>query len=201
MAKINLLPWREELRKKRKKDFFTLMGISVVLTLTVFVFIHFHIEDKQAYQAQRNQMLNDEITRLDQKLGEIKNIEDTKNKLLAKIDLIQKLQESRPEVVHLLDEIPKTTPEGIFLTKFAQDGQSLAFDGKTQSNARVSAFMRNIDASEWLGSPVLKEVKADNQKSADSSFSLSATLGKKTADADKNKKTHPPLPLHSKGAS
>lgn len=188
MAKINLLPWREELRKKKKKDFFTLMGVSAFLTFVAFVGVHFHIQGKQEYQTQRNQILTQEIESLDKKLGEIKNIEERKNALLAKIDLIQKLQESRPEVVHLLDEIPRTTPDGIFLTKFTQSGQGLSFEGKTQSNARVSAFMRNIDASEWLNSPVLDEVKAEDVKAAQSSFKLKATLGKKNANADKDKK-------------
>jgi type IV pilus assembly protein PilN len=187
MAKINLLPWREELRKKKKKDFFTLMGVSAALTFVAFVGVHFHIEGLQQFQTQRNQKLTQEIESLDKKLGEIKNIEETKNKLLAKIDLIQKLQESRPEVVHLLDEIPRTTPDGIFLTKFTQNAQALSFEGKTQSNARVSAFMRNIDASEWLGAPALSEVRSDD-KAAQSSFKLNATLGRKNADADKDKK-------------
>ena len=188
MAKINLLPWREELRKKRKKDFFTLMGVSAFLTFVAFIGVHFHIQGEQEYQTRRNQMLTQEIETLDKKLGEIKSIEETKNKLLAKIDLIQKLQESRPEVVHLLDEIPRTTPDGIFLTKFTQSGQGLSFEGKTQSNARVSAFMRNIDASEWLNTPVLDEVKAEDVKTAQSSFKLKATLGKKNTNADKDKK-------------
>ena len=185
MAKINLLPWREELRKQKKKDFFTLMGVLVGVTLIAFVFIHTYIEGQKEYHERRNQILNEEIAKLDQKLGEIAKIEDTKNKLLAKIDLIQKLQESRPEIVHLLDEIPRTTPDGIFLSKFTQTAQELAFEGKTQSNARVSAFMRAIDASEWLHSPVLIEVMAEDQKTAQSSFKMKATLGKKDVEADK----------------
>ncbi len=187
MARINLLPWREELRKQKKKDFLTAMGVLVLTTLIIFVFIHTHIQGLQAYQEQRNQMLTEEITRLDQKLGEIKNIEDTKNKLLAKIDLIQKLQESRPEVVHLLDEIPRRTPDGVFLTHFTQVGQALAFEGKSQSNARVSAFMRAIDASDWLHTPVLEEIKAEDAKlSAQSNFRLKATLGKQNVETTTN---------------
>jgi type IV pilus assembly protein PilN len=185
MAKINLLPWREELRRQKKKDFLTAMGALATLTLVAFGFVHTHIQGMQDYQEQRNAILNDEIVRLDQKLGEIKNIEDTKNKLLAKIDLIQKLQESRPEAVHLLDEIPRNTPDGVFLTKFTQSGQGLVFDGKSQSNARVSAFMRSIDGSSWLHSPVLEEIRAEDAKSIQSSFRLKATLGKQTADATK----------------
>ncbi len=179
MARINLLPWREELRKKRKKDFLIAMGVSVVLTLVGFVFVHLYIQGIQTYQEQRNQILTDEITRLDQKLGEIKNIEETKNKLLAKIDLIQKLQESRPEAVHLLDEIPRTTPDGVYLTRFTQDGQALTYEGKSQSNARVSAFMRQIDASKWLRASNLDVIRAEDSRiSAQSTFKLRAILGK-----------------------
>jgi type IV pilus assembly protein PilN len=178
MARINLLPWREELRKQRKKDFLTAMGGFVLLTLVTFGFIHTHIQGMHAYQETRNTMLTQEIVKLDQKLGEIKDIEDTKNKLLAKINLIQKLQESRPEVVHLLDEIPRNTPDGVFLSKFSQTGQALVFEGKSQSNARVSAFMRAIDASNWLTKPVLEEIKSENSTSSQSDFKLKATLGK-----------------------
>jgi type IV pilus assembly protein PilN len=186
MARINLLPWREELRKQKKKDFLLSIGVAVFVTLVILVFVHLHIDGMQAYQEQRNQMLNEEITHLDQKLGEIKNIEDSKNKLLAKIDLMQKLQESRPEAVHLLDEIPRTTPDGVYLTKFTQVGQELSFEGKSQSNARVSAFMRQIDASKWLHSSSLDEIKAEDSKtSAQSTFKLKAVLGKRAADTTK----------------
>jgi type IV pilus assembly protein PilN len=185
MAKINLLPWREELRKQKKKDFLTVMGLSVLLTLVIFAFVHTHIQGLQEYQEARNKILEDEVVRLDQKLGEIKNIEDTKNKLLAKIDLIQKLQESRPEVVHLLDEIPRNTPDGVFLSKFSQTGQALVFEGKSQSNARVSAFMRAIDGSNWLKASMLEEIKAEDAKSTQSNFRLKATLGKQNVDATK----------------
>jgi type IV pilus assembly protein PilN len=184
MAKINLLPWREELRKQKKKNFLTAMGLLALATLVAFVFVHTFIQGRHDYQESRNKILTEEIARLDLKLGEIKNIEDTKNKLLAKIDLIQKLQESRPEVVHLLDEIPRNTPDGVFLTKFSQKDQSLVFEGKSQSNARVSAFMRAIDASNWLRAPVLDEIKAD-PKSIQSNFKLTASLGKLNADTTK----------------
>ena len=179
MARINLLPWREELRKQKKKDFLTSMGVLAVTTLVAFVFVHIHIQKMQEYQEQRNQLLNTEIATLDIKLGEIKNIEETKNKLLAKIGLIHKLQLSRPEVVHLLDEIPRRTPEGVYLTKFNQTEAALVFEGKSQSNSRVSAFMRAIDASDWLYAPVLDEIKAEDAKSTQSNFKLRASLGNK----------------------
>lgn len=178
MARINLLPWREELRQQKKKDFLTAMGLLVFATLIIFAFVHTHIQGLQAYQEQRNQMLSSEIATLDIKLGEIKNIEDTKNKLLKKIDLIQGLQRSRPEVVHLIDEIPRQTPDGVYLTKFQQIVKDLLFEGKSQSNARVSAFMRNIDASAWLYAPTLDEIRTLDDKNEQSHFKLKAILGK-----------------------
>jgi type IV pilus assembly protein PilN len=185
MARINLLPWREELRKQKRKDFLTAMGGLAFLTLVAFGFVHTRIDNLQKYQEQRNATLEQEIARLDEKLGEIKNIEEIKNKLLAKISQIQQLQESRPEVVHLLDEIPRNTPDGVFLTKFTQTGQDLVFEGKSQSNARVSAFMRAIDLSSWLQLPVLEEIKSEDAKSTQSNFRLKAKLGKQTNDATK----------------
>ena len=94
------------------------------------------------------------------KLLILRDIEEKKSKLLAKIDLIQKLQESRPEIVHLFDEIPKATPDGVFLTKFTQTGSELIFEGKSQSNARISAFMRAIEASPWLQTPTLTVIQS-----------------------------------------
>lgn len=189
MAKINLLPWREELRKQKKKNFFIAMVASAVATLLVFVLVHMYIQGMQEYQEKRNTILTEEIKTLDIKLGEIRTIEETRNKLLEKIKVIQRLQESRPEAVHLFDEIPRKSPEGVFLTKFIQSGQNLSFDGKSQSNARVSAFMRAIDASEWLHTPVLIEIKSpDGIKTILSDFQMKASLGKeKDDDANKTK--------------
>ncbi|WP_394751767.1 PilN domain-containing protein [Crenothrix sp.] len=179
MAKINLLPWRDELRKKRKKDFFTSMGLAALLTLIVMGAVHSYIESLKAYQIQRNKLLENETVWLEKKIVEIRTIEEKKSKLLAKIDLIHKLQASRPEIVHLFDEIPKATPDGVFLSKFSQVGSSLIFEGKSQSNARVSAFMRAIDVSPWLDAPrldVIQVPKAENGEQL-SDFVLHAILG------------------------
>ena len=202
MAKINLLPWREELRKKKQKDFLGVMVLSALFGFLILVLIHLYIERLEAYQGQRNQILQNEIALLDKKIVDIKNIEEKKKKLLAKIDLIQKLQESRPEIVHLFEEIPKTTPDGVFLTKFTQSGSELVFEGKSQSNARVSAFMRAIEASPWLQKPTLMVIQAPD-KSAQSApnksdaeqlsdFKLQAQQGKKSADTE-NGGTHEPV--------
>ncbi|GAB6141841.1 hypothetical protein JCM14076_25700 [Methylosoma difficile] len=159
MAKINLLPWREELRKQKKQDFFNSIIVSIGVAIVVIATVHFYIDGLQSYQESRNKLLEGEIAKLDKKIVEIKTIEEKKSKMLAKIDLIYKLQKSRPEVVHLFEEIPKAAPDGLFLTKIIQKGDEITFEGKTQSNARVSAFMRAIEASEWMHSPVLTQVK------------------------------------------
>ena len=192
MARINLLPCREELRKQKKQKFLETIGLSVLLTLIIFGLVHMYIEGLKAYQEQRNRMLQTEIALLDKKIIEIKSIEEKKSKLLSKIELIQKLQKSRPEIVHLFDEIPKATPDGAFLTKFTQKGAELIFEGKSQSNARVSAFMTAIDASSWLQTPTLnviqKPEKTDSEQLSD--FSLHAKLGKKNAKEAENGGAH-----------
>jgi len=186
MAKINLLPWREELRKQKKQDFIAVLGLSVMGTLAIFGLVHIYISGLQEYQEQRNKILQDEITLLEQKIVEIKAIEEKKRKLLAKIDLIQKLQESRPEIVHLFDEIPKSTPDGVFLTKFTQTGVDLIFEGKSQSNARVSAFMRAIESSPWLELPILDVIKSPEKTAPDelSDFILRAKQGKDNPEVE-----------------
>ncbi len=191
MAKINLLPWREELRKQKKQDFLSALGLSALVMLGIFGVVHSVINGQKAYQEQRNKMLQDEIVLLDQKIVEIRSIEDKKRKLLAKIDLIQKLQESRPEIVHLFDEIPKSTPDGVFLTKITQLGSDITFEGKSQSNARVSAFMRNIEASPWLDLPTLNVIQSPEKTDPDelSDFTLRAKQGRDNPDAEKGE-TH-----------
>ncbi|MDD5460827.1 MAG: PilN domain-containing protein [Methylococcales bacterium] len=183
MARINLLPWREELRKKKKQEFLGAIGFSVLVTFIILGLTHFYFEGLKAYQEQRNRMLQTEIVFLDKKIVEIKSIEEKKSKLLSKIELIQKLQESRPEIVHLFAEIPKAAPDGVFLSRFTQKGTDLIFEGKSQSNARVSAFMMAIEASSWLSTPKLNVIqkikKTDSEQLSD--FTLHAKLGRKNS--------------------
>lgn len=187
MAKINLLPWREELRQQKKREFLSLMGLAALAMVLLIGLVHMYMEGLKEHQEQRNKLLQDEISLLDTKIVEVKSIGEKKSQLLAKIDLVQRLQESRPEIVHLFDELPRTTPDGVFLTKFEQKGPNLAFDGKTQSNARVSAFMRAVEASQWLQTPKLDVIKAADKTTVEqnSDFIMRATLGKKSADANR----------------
>lgn len=183
MARINLLPWREELRKQRQQEFIAAIGGGILMTCLILLAIYLYIEGLKDYQTQRNTLLKNEIAMLDKKIEEIKEIEEKKSKLLTKIEVIQQLQESRPEIVHLFDELAKITPEGIFLTKFDQVGSSLNFEGKAESNARVSAYMRGVEHSSWLNTPVLTIIKGDGDKSEGlDDFKMTAKQGKLATD-------------------
>ncbi len=179
MARINLLPWRADLKKQQQQQFLTVALLSMFLTLVLIFAVHMHYDGVMSYQESRNQMLRNEIAVVDKKIAEIKNIEEKKNELLTKIDVIQKLQESRPLIVRLFDEVARRTPDGVFLTKFVQSDMALTFNGKTESNARVSAFMRAIEASEWLHSPKLNIIQSQQKTTVDqlSDFILIAQLG------------------------
>ena len=185
MTKINLLPWREDLRKKKQKDFINAGVLVALIGILSVVLAHSYIEQLKIYQNQRNQLLQNEITLLDKKIVEIKDIEAKKKQLQTKIKLIQQLQESRNEAVHLLDEISKIIPEGIFLTKLTQSGHELTFEGKSESNAQISAFMRTIEASLWLQKPTLLVIKLPDKTPNNkigteslSDFNLHALQGK-----------------------
>lgn len=183
MVKINLLPWREELRKKKQQEFISGIGAGVLFTCFLLILVYLQIDSQKEYQQKRNKLIKDEIVILDKKIQEIKDIEDKKNKLLTKIQLIQDLQESRPEIVHVFDELAKTTPDGVYLTKFVQLADTLTIDGKAESNARVSAFMRAIDNSAWLHNAVLGVIKGQGKSNLEmSDFTLTAKQGKKKAD-------------------
>lgn len=182
MAKINLLPWREELRKQKKKDFGYGILFSVLFTAGILLLVHMHIQGLLEYQTRRNTMLQDEIAILDRRITEIKDIEEKKDRLLKKIEVIQQLQESRPQIVHLFDEIPRVTPDGVYLTRLTQAGATLTLNGKAESNARVSAYMRAIENSAWLDIPKLDVIQGtgDSKSGRLNDFILYATQGKDT---------------------
>ncbi|TAN51687.1 MAG: pilus assembly protein PilN [Methylococcaceae bacterium] len=174
MARINLLPWRAELRKKQQQEFFAAIGAGVILVCIAMVFVHMHMSGSIGYQNQRNKFLDQEISALNKQIAEIKDLEAKKNRLVAKMEVIQQLQGSRPGSVHLFDELAKTVPDGIKLDEITQDGRNLAIKGVAQSNARVSAYMRNLDLSPWLEKSVLSviETKSDNSGERPSKFEL-----------------------------
>jgi type IV pilus assembly protein PilN len=155
MARINLLPWREAERKRRKREFAVAGAAALGLSLVAALLVHFQIEAWIANQESRNQFLTEQITQLDRQIKEIENLEETKSNLLARMNIIQQLQQSRPEVVRLFDELVNAIPDGVFLTKLEQTGRNVVLEGRAQSNARVSAFMRSVEGSAWIGNPRL----------------------------------------------
>ena len=159
MARINLLPWREELRKQKQRDFGIIAVSSVILAGLVVLLAHFHVDGLINNQNQRNAYLQNEIEILNKRIGRIKELEAMKQNLLARMNVIQELQSSRPESVHLLDEMVRTLPDGVHLKKFAQNNKALTMTGIAESNARVSDYMRKIDQSEWLTGPRLNVIK------------------------------------------
>ncbi len=159
MARINLLPWRENLRKQRQREFGVMIAGALFFTLLLGFYAHLHISGMIDHQKARNGFLKKEIAAMDRKIKEIKNLEKTKAKLLARINVIQQLQGSRPEVVHLFDELVMRTPEGSYLTEVSQKVKNVTINGRAQSNARVSSYMRNIDVSEWLQAPSLQVIE------------------------------------------
>jgi type IV pilus assembly protein PilN len=174
MPRINLLPWRAEERKKRQREFaFASVGALVAggaVTLLLSLIMSGRIEQ----QNEKNQVLKDEIAKLDKQITEILGLENQKQRLIARMEIIQKLQRSRPEVVHLFDQLVKTLPDGVYLTSVKQADKRLELKGLAQSSTRVSAFMRNIDDSEWLDKPELEVVEVKKDAALGSEFTLFA---------------------------
>lgn len=166
MARINLLPWRETLRKERQRDFGIATGVALVLTAALMFLVRMQVDAMIEYQKNRNQFLRQEITKVDAKIKQIEELEKTKQRLIARMEIIQQLQQSRPLVVHMFDDLVTATPEGIYLNSLAQTGGNITIDGTAQSNTRVSAFMRNVEAAEWLEDPVLQVIDTKDQGSA-----------------------------------
>lgn len=176
MAHINLLPWREALRKERKRQFSVMAGGSVILTLLMLVYIHFHVNQLIKEQSNRNSFLEGKIAEVEKKIIEIQTLETDKQNLLARMKIIQQLQSSRPEIVHLYQELAQTIPDGVYLTRLDVAGSALKIEGVAESNANVSAFMRNLDSSTWIAKPSLEVIDSSKSEYLGMSwFSMRAT--------------------------
>jgi type IV pilus assembly protein PilN len=179
MAKVNLLPWRAERRKVRQREFYSLLGGAAIGALALGLLVSFYYSAQIEGQTKRNAYLNDKITELDAKIAEIKALDAEKDKLLRRKEVIEQLQANRSQMVHLFDELVRTIPEGVRLTSVKQDGDKLTLEGQSQSNARVSAYMRNIEASGWMTNPELSVIEArGDDKTLPYAFNLSLTLTK-----------------------
>jgi type IV pilus assembly protein PilN len=160
MIRINLLPHRELKRKVRQQQFAMLAGFTFLLGVLIVWGVHENAVDKTQYQNKRNQYLQNEIAALDKQIDEIKSIKEKVQELLARKSAVESLQGNRVKVVHMLDQVARRVPDGIYLKSLKQTDQHLHLAGYAQSNAWVSTLMRNLDASPWLESPLLIEIKA-----------------------------------------
>jgi type IV pilus assembly protein PilN len=163
MPRINLLPWREEERKTRQRDFMVATGVAVVAAIAVLGLTIFAYNSMINEQMARNNRLTTEIAELDKSITEIDGLERQKERLLARMEIIEQLQSSRPEIVHLFDEVSRQLPEGVYLTGMKQTGSAVEVKGIAQSSTRVSALMRQVDSSEWLTDPGVIRVETTEQ--------------------------------------
>ncbi len=160
MAKINLLPWREALRKEKQTEFLVTVAIFAVMAAVIWGGVHWYHSEVIKYRENRLSYIDSQIKVLDKKIQEIKRLEKEKERLLARMRAIERLQGNRPLVVRLFDEIVNALPEGVSLEKLTQKGRKITINGVAQSNARVSSFMRNLEKSEWLKNPDLDVIQS-----------------------------------------
>jgi len=182
MPSINLLPWRQALRQRRKKEFLIGLVASIAMAALVTLLAHLTVSSMIDTQHRRNDLLKAEIAELDKAIEQIVALEEQKDRMIARMEVIDRLQSSRPEVVKLFDQVVATLPEGVYLTSVKQSGRKLEFNGVAQSSTRVSAFMRNIDASETLSAPELKVIQTGRDAGPGAQFTLFAQL-RATVDA------------------
>ncbi len=175
MARINLLPWRENDRKEKQKDFIQLTVLAVVLMMVIIGTAWVHLGGMISEQESRNSYLEKEISILQNMIVEIKALETEKEGLIQRMEVIQKLQRSRPGIVHMFDEMVFTIPEGIYFSSVERVGNVVTIKGKAQSNARISNFMRNLDLSEWFDNPKLIVINSKGGKSNGNQFTLKVT--------------------------
>ncbi|RPE74821.1 PilN domain-containing protein [Vulcaniibacterium tengchongense] len=187
MARINLLPWRAERRKQRQKEFAVMFALSALAAVLVSFLIVSYYNAQIDGQNERNAFLQREIDEVKKKNEEIKQLEEKKAKLLARKEVIEKLQANRSQMVHLFDSLVRTIPDGAVLTSIKQDSETLTLEGRAQSNARVSTYLRNLESSGWMTNPDLSIIEAKgNDKGLPYEFKLQVKLANPNAPKDED---------------
>jgi type IV pilus assembly protein PilN len=187
MAKINLLPWRADRRAVRKREFLVMLAMAGAAGVAAFLGAMFWMDARINNQVDRNTYMQQQITEVEKKLEEIKTLDKTRSKLLQRKQVIEQLQANRSQMVHMFDELVHTVPEGVRLTSLKQVGDILTLEGVAQSNASVATYMRNVEASPWLGHPDLKktEIKRTAEKRMPYDFAMDVKL-RKPAGSEEN---------------
>lgn len=187
MARINLLPWRAERRKLRQKEFMTMLGLAALAGVVLWFLVNTYYNSQISGQQERNAYLDDQIKQVDAKITEIEELDKKKAKLLARKDVIEQLQANRSQMVHLFDSLVRTIPDGVVLTSIKQEGDKLTLEGRSQSNARVSTYMRSLESSGWMTKPDLSIIEAKgDDKGLPYAFSLVVLLANPNAPRDEN---------------
>jgi len=182
MARINLLPWRAERQKERKKQFILMLVMSAVAGLAAWFLVNTYYSMQISGQEARNAYLDQEIVAVKAKITEIEALEQKKNNLLNRKKVIEELQANRSQMVHLFDSLVRTIPDGVILTGINQDGDKLTLEGRSQSYARVSSYMDNLAASGWMTKPELSVIQAEGDNSGlPHTFSVTVTLANPNA--------------------
>lgn len=184
MARINLLPWRESQRKEKQQEFFVMLGVGAAIAILAVLLAHFQVNARINAQERRNAFLENEIVVLDEKIKEIQKLDATRRALIERMEVIQNLQATRPGIVHLFEEIVTTLPDSVYLTELTQSNENISISGRAESNARVSAYMRNIDASEWMTKPKLSVISAEESETGQRISSFSLQLAQTNPEAD-----------------
>jgi type IV pilus assembly protein PilN len=162
VIRVNLLPHREIRRKQQQTQFFIMLGTVVAIGAGIWGAVHVYLEDQFDNQVNRNKYLQTEIEKLDKQIAEIQKLKDQTASLLARKRVVETLQGTRSEVVHLLDQLVRQLPDGVYLRSIKQSGSKVSIAGLTQSQARVSTLMRNLESSPHLEKPGLIEIKSVN---------------------------------------
>lgn len=190
MIRVNLLPHREIRRRRQQQQFFTMLGVMAFVGAVVWFLVHTSLSARFEDQLARNKYLQGEITKIDKEIEEIKKLKEMTASLLARKKVVETLQINRSEVVHLLDEMARQLPDGIYLKAIKQQGGKVTINGYTQSQARVSTLMRNLEASPHLEAANLIEIKATPQASTRiNEFTLTVNIERPKQDDEKTTKT------------
>ncbi|MDR7192216.1 PilN domain-containing protein [Luteimonas terrae] len=177
MSRINLLPWRAERRKQRQKEFGVMVGVAAAAGVALWFLVNMYYNAQIDGQNERNAFLQQQIAAVDTQITEIDALESQRARLLARKAVIEELQGNRSQMVHLFDQLVRTIPDGVLLTSLKQEGQTLTLEGRSQSNARVSTYMRSLDGSGWMTSPQLSVIEAqDGVPGLPYAFTLSVQL-------------------------
>lgn len=185
MTTINLLPWREARRKQQQQDFIIMLAVAAAIGIAVFFGWKMVVDSKVENQLSRNRYIERELAQLDQQIKEISELEKRRADLVSRMNVIQDLQNNRPYIVYMFDQLVRTLPDGVYYTSIERKGGIFTIAGVADSNNRISALMRNLNESDWFKDPDLRTVAAAGNGSEANVFTLTVSQELPSANKDK----------------